>query len=187
MAIKDKIKWDKKYQQNPVLLQDRDISTKLENIINKVQVGKALDIACGVGRHSKYLAKLGFDVDAFDISQVAIEKLNEKNISAQLIDLEGYIPTQNYYDFIIMANYLDRELIPHLATALKKGGVLFIETYMDHKDNNKPQSNPDFLLQKDELKTYFDDKYKVLEYDEFDNEAYEIYKMKKQFIAVMKK
>jgi SAM-dependent methyltransferase len=189
MATKDKIKWDKKYQENSSLLKDRAISTKLEKIITQANVGVALDIACGVGRHSIYLAKLGFSVDAFDISQIAIDKLTQKNISnitTKTIDLEGFIPLVNHYDFIIMTNYLDRELIPYLARALKKDGLLFIETYMQHENNSKPMSNPSFMLQKEELKTFFDDKFEVLDYDEFDNEAYEMHTMRKQFIAVKK-
>ncbi len=189
MATKDKIKWDKKYQENPVLLENRDVSKKLKYVVNNIQDKMALDIACGAGRNSIYLANFGFKVDAFDISEVAINTLKEKNIeniSTQVIDLEGFIPTTNHYDLIVMTNYLDRELIPHLSLALKQNGVLFIETYMDHEDNNKPNSNPAFLLQKDELKTFFNDEFEVLEYDEFDNESYEMYRMKKQVIAVKK-
>jgi len=189
MATKDKIKWDKKYKENPVLLQDRDVSKKLKYIVNDIQDKNALDIACGTGRNSIYLANFGFDVEALDISEVAINSLEEKkipNITTKLIDLEGFVPEKNSYDLIVMANYLDREIIPHLSLALKQNGVLFIETYMEHEDNTKPNSNPAFLLKKDELKTYFNDEYKILEYEEFDNESYELYRMKKQYITVIK-
>ena len=36
---------------------------------------KILDVGCGDGRHALYLASLGFQVDAFDLSKNAIEKL----------------------------------------------------------------------------------------------------------------
>ncbi|MGB5917628.1 MAG: tellurium resistance protein TehB, partial [Arcobacter sp.] len=85
-----------------------------------------------------------------------------------------------------MTNFLDRKLIPKLANALKKDGILFIETYMHDKINEKPPSNPDFLLQKDELKSFFDDQFEILDYDEFENEDYELYRMKKQSIEVKK-
>ena len=52
--------------------------------------------------------------------------------------------------------------------------------------NEKPSSNPDFLLKKDELKTFFDDAFEVLDYDEFLNEENELYRMKKQSIAIRK-
>ena len=37
---------------------------------------KILDVGCGDGRHALYLASLGFQVDAFDLSKNAIEKIN---------------------------------------------------------------------------------------------------------------
>lgn len=85
-----------------------------------------------------------------------------------------------------MTNFLDRNIIPKLSNALKTDGILFIETYMEDEINEKPSSNPDFLLKKEELKTFFDDSFKLLDYEEFLNEECEIYRMKKQFIAVQK-
>lgn len=187
MADKDKIKWNKKYKETPKLLEDREPGEKLVDILKHVNGKKALDIACGAGKNSIYLAKKGFEVDALDISEVALKNLDDKNIqniTTKVIDLEGFIPEENSYDLIVKTNYLDREIIPHLTKALKKDGILFIETYMNHEENEKPPSNKAFLLDKGELKTFFDDKVEILDYDEFFNESYELYKMRKQAIAV---
>lgn len=189
MALEDKIKWDKKYQNTPTLLEQRDPSKKLVHIIDKISGKEVLEIACGTGRNSIYLAKQDFNVRALDISQIALDTLSAqdyKNITTKQIDLDKYIPTSNSYHLIVMTNFLDRTLIPNLAQALKKDGILLIETYMDHKLNEKPNSNPDFLLQADELKTFFDDSFEILEYDEFLNESFELYKMMKQSIIVRK-
>ncbi|MGB0750394.1 MAG: class I SAM-dependent methyltransferase [Gammaproteobacteria bacterium] len=35
--------------------------------------GRALDVACGRGRNAVYLASKGFEVDAVDVSSVALE------------------------------------------------------------------------------------------------------------------
>ena len=190
MSIKDKIKWDKKYNNTPALLMPRDPSTKLVQIIDNIQGKKALDIACGTGKNSIYLAKKGFEIEALDISQVALDNLNNqgyKSINTKLVDLDCYIPTPNRYDIIVMTNFLDRNIIPHLKLALKKDALLLIETYMDHKVNEKPSSNPDFLLKAAELKTFFDEDFEILEYDQFLNESNELYKMMKQSIIVRKK
>ena len=190
MANKDKIKWNKKYQEIPKLLEDRLQSEKLTNIIKYTKDKKALDVACGSGRNSLFLAKQGFIVDSLDISEVALKALdskNHQNITTKQVDLEEYCFDENSYDLIIMTNFLDRTIIPKLKTALKKDGILFIETYMFHDENEKPPSNPDFLLKEAELKTFFDDKFEVLEYDEFFNENYELYKMRKQAIAIKRK
>jgi SAM-dependent methyltransferase len=189
MALKDKIKWDKKYQEITSLLEYRNPSEKLVKIIEKVRGKKALDVASGAGRNSIYLAKNDFDVDALDISEVALETLKNKgykNISCKLVDLDGYEIPKNSYNLIVMTNFLDRNIIPKLSNALKLDGILFIETYMEDIINEKAPSNTDFLLKKDELKTFFDDKFELLAYEEFINEDYEIYKMKKQLIVVRK-
>ncbi len=187
MAIEDKIKWDKKYKETSSLLKDRPHSRKLEELVNKVKGTKALEIACGTGRNSVYLAQKGFEVDALDISEVALQFLDKKGhgaINTKLVDLEGYEPSKNSYDVIVMTNYLDRGIIPHLVQALKKEGILYIETYMHHESNTKPGSNPDFLLKANELKSFFDEGCEILDYEEFDNEAFEKYRMKKQSVAV---
>ncbi len=189
MALNDKLKWDKKYQNTPSLLEKREPSKKLINLLTKVKGKKALDVASGAGRNSIYLASKGFDVEAIDISQVALNELDKKgfsNITCKLVDLDEYEVSKNTYDLIIMTNFLDRKLIPKLASALKTDGILFIETYMHDEINEKPSSNPDFLLQKGELKSFFSDEFEILDYDEFENEAYELYRMKKQSIEVKK-
>lgn len=189
MAQQDKIKWDKKYQDVSSLLEDRKPSDKLINILEEIKGKKVLDVACGTGRNSIYLAMNGFDVDALDISQVALETLKNKgykNIFCKVVDLDEYEIPKNSYDLVVMTNFLDRSLISKLSNSLKLKGVLFIETYMEDQINEKTPSNPDFLLKKDELKTFFDDKFELLAYEEFINEDYEIYKMKKQFIAIRK-
>ena len=188
MSQKDKLKWDKKYQETTSLLKDREPSENLKKIVEKIKGRKALDVASGAGRNSIYLAINGFDVEALDISQVALDVLNNKgfkNISCKLVDLDEYEIPKSSYDLIVMTNFLDRNLIPKLSAALKINGVLFIETYMEDELNEKPSSNPDFLLKKDELKTFFDDDFELLAYDEFLNND-ELYRMKKQFIAIKK-
>jgi tellurite methyltransferase len=189
MAQTDKLKWNKKYKNTPSLLEKREPSKKLINLLTKVKGTKALDVACGAGRNSTYLASKGFEVLAIDISEVALTELNKKgfeNITCKLVDLDEYEVPKNFYDLIVMTNFLDRNLIPKLASALKIDGVLFIETYMNDMLNEKPPSNPDFLLQKDELTSFFDDSFEILDYDEFENEDCEMYKMKKQSIGVRK-
>ncbi len=190
MAQKDKEKWNKKYQETESLTKDRDPCRKLVPAIKEAKIGKALDVACGTGRNSIYLASHGFDVDAVDISEVAIEILDEKkiqNISSKIVDLDIYTPKEDHYDLIVMSNFLDRDLIPSLKIALKVDGILVIETYMNHETNMKKSSNPDFLLKENELKTFFDKGFELIEYAEFSNDQYELYKMMKQSIIVRKK
>jgi len=190
MAIEDRIKWDKRYQETPSLVKERNPSKKLHKVIEKVKGNKALEIACGTGRNSLFLAENGFEVEALDISSVALSYLDSlklPNIQTKCLDLEGYRPAEDSYDLIVKTNYLDRDIIPHLAKALKKDGILLIETYMESECNTKPSSNPNFFLKGNELKTFFEDDYEILEYDEFENESFERFRMIKQSIIVKKR
>lgn len=52
-------------------------SQEVEDIVPFLnKSARILDVGCGDGRHSLYLAGLGFQVDAFDISTNAIEKID---------------------------------------------------------------------------------------------------------------
>ena len=188
MAQKDKEKWDKKYNQTPKLMEDRTPSSKLVEAIKYVEGKDVLEIACGTGRNSIYLAQNGFNIDAYDISDVAInhlKSLNIENLNAFQKDLENFSPNENKYDLIVQTNYLDREIFPNLKKSLKKNAIIIIETYMNHKDNEKPPSNTAFLLQQGELKEIFKD-FKILKYNEYFNEKHELYKMRKQAIIAKK-
>lgn len=190
MSQKDKEKWDKKYTEMSGLLEKRPPSDMLSAHFATAPGAKALDLACGGGRHSLFLAEKGFDVDAVDISTVALRYLSDQAGTEQIniieADLDTFTPGRDTYDLIVKTNFLDRALIARAKNALKSGGIMIVETYMADPGNEKPDSNPDFLLQKDELPSLFGDGFDVLEYREFWNEPYEKYRMKKQGIAVRK-
>ncbi|WP_345984430.1 methyltransferase domain-containing protein [Sulfurimonas sp. HSL-1656] len=190
MAQKDKEKWDKKYTEMEGLLERRPPSELVSAHAAEAPGIKALDLACGGGRHSLYLADRGFTVDAVDISTVALAALREKadleHINLIEADLDTFVPDAGTYDMIVKTNFLDRGLIGRAQAALKPGGIMVVETYMADEGNEKPDSNPDFLLQKEELKSLFGEGFTVLEYKEFWNEPHEKYCMKKQAIAVRK-
>jgi len=189
MAIEDQIKWDTKYSETPKLLEKREVGVQLKKAIKHSKVGMALDIACGAGKNSIFLAENDFEVEALDISKVALDVLkkhNYKNITTVLTDLDGFSPVENTYDLIVMTNFLDRDMIPRLVKGLTSKGILFIETYMEHISNTKKSSNLNYLLKEGELKSFFNDEYVVVDYCEFDNEPYELYKMRKQSITIQK-
>ena len=169
MAIEDKVRWDKKYKNNP-------IPTKIVQVVAsyaKLATGKqALDIACGMGRNSKFLAEQGFEVDALDISPIAIENLkNIQNIRAVEVDFDTYNLKENSYDLIVCTYFLKRSLFPQIEKALKEDGIFIFETFMHHPDNTKAPSNRSFLLEDGELEITFDDRYEILHLREFMDEG----------------
>jgi len=183
---KDKIKWDKKYKENPELLAKREPSAMVKKYAPLAPKKIALDIACGGGRHISYLEELGFFIDGIDISSEAISKLKDKfgkRVNLIEADLDNYEFEKDKYGLIIKANFLDRDVINRAKSALVLGGIFVVETYVEDKLNEKPNSNPDFLLKKGELEEIFKDGFEILEYVEFQNESYEKFRMKKAAIA----
>lgn len=129
--------------------------------------GRVLDLACGSGRHALWLAGQGYRVDAVDRDAQALAGLQGKlHIDAHIADLEtGTWPASDphyaagylgIYDGIIVSRYLFRPLLSALAGMLAPGGVLIYETFMQGNERYGRPSNPDFLLQPDELKSVYE-------------------------------
>ena len=188
MAVDDKIKWDKKYSQNGDLLTPREPSQAVVKHYKECSGNRALDLACGAGRNTLFLEEQGFYVDAVDISKLALEYLQERakynKINPILADLDEFDLGEERYDFIVKCNFLDRDLINRAKKALKIGGVMVVETYIEDRENEKKNSNPNYLLKKDELLEIFKSGFELLEYKTFWNESFEKYRMKKASIVV---
>ena len=74
-------------------------------------------------------------------------------ITTVVADLETYKIPANTFDVIICTYYLQRDLFPKIAAALKPGGMALIETYtMDHLQY-RPRFNKAYLLEPNELLT----------------------------------
>jgi SAM-dependent methyltransferase len=116
--------------------------------------GKVLDLACGRGRHARYLAGLGHQVEAVDRNAEALTELSDvAGIATRCADLEGG-PWPYHglaFDGIVVTNYLYRPLLPWLINALEVNGVLIYETFMEGNQYLGEPSNPAFLLRKGEL------------------------------------
>ena len=116
--------------------------------------GNVLDLACGNGRHSRYLAGLGFRVEALDRDAEALQHLADiPGVSTTLADVEAG-PWPYYgrvFDGIVVTNYLHRPLLPLLMNALNEGGVMIYETFMVGNERFGKPSNPNFLLRPGEL------------------------------------
>jgi len=185
MALEDKERWNEKYQDNKI----PDEPVKLIRDYVHLATGKqALDIACGMGRHSKYLASLGFEVDALDISSVAIEQLQGiPHIHAIEVDFDTYTLEKEKYDLIVCTYFLERKLFPQMIDALKPNGIILMETFLHDEDNERVPSNPAFRLNEGELEAYFDEKFELLHIPEFWDVDYLGFKTMKTSMVAKKK
>jgi len=121
-------------------------------------VGRALDAACGDGRNARYLAELGYAVDAVDVSDVAIAALAAAaverglTVSARVLDLERDALPERAYDVVVCMSYLQRDLFDALADALRPGGLLLCETFARaHVEQLGKPFNPAYVLERNEL------------------------------------
>jgi len=116
--------------------------------------GRVLDVACGHGRHLRYLRSLGLSVVGVDRNEAAVGAFKSVGgIEIHVADIEaGPWPLAPAgFDGVVVTNYLWRPLFPHLVDALRPGGVLIYETFASGNERYGRPSNPDFLLRPGEL------------------------------------
>ena len=119
--------------------------------------GTVLDVACGSGRHTRWLAAQGLRVTGVDRDSVAVQPLRAlaEIVVADLENGAWPLPGRRF-DAVLVTNYLWRPLWPALREALGDGGVLIYETFAHGQHLIGKPSRPDFLLQPGELLRAFD-------------------------------
>lgn len=155
-----RVEWDERYSKGDNV-PERNPSRLLLDFSYMLPKGRAMDIACGEGRNAIYLARQGYQVDAIDISEVAIKNARAVakglNINLVVADLEKFSIPEDTYDLIVNFYYLQRSIIPDIKKGLKKGGFVVFETYtIEHQSIGHPK-NPEFLLKPNELLRLFND------------------------------
>ena len=122
--------------------------------------GIALDLACGLGANSLFLAARGLEVHAWDISEVAVSHLAEQanslglNIQTRVINITAEALPIESYDLVITSHYLDRSLPPAILDAARPGGLICYQTFTAEKQIDMGPSNPMFLLKPNELQSF---------------------------------
>jgi SAM-dependent methyltransferase len=113
---------------------------------------RVLDLACGSGRHLRWLAAQGFRLTGVDRDEPAVAPLREV---AEIVvaDLEGgpWPLAGRNFDAVVVTNYLWRPLLPRIVEAVGPGGVLVYETFSRGQQTIGRPSRPEFLLEPGEL------------------------------------
>lgn len=116
-----------------------------------------LDLACGSGRHLRWLAGQGHRPTGVDRDEAALAASADlaatgaAELIAADIEIGPWPLAGRRFDAVLVFNYLWRPLWPQLLAALAPGGVLVYETFAAGNETVGKPSRPDFLLQPGEL------------------------------------
>ncbi|WP_347289741.1 tellurite resistance methyltransferase TehB [Kluyvera georgiana] len=150
-----------------------------------VKPGKTLDLGCGNGRNSLYLAANGYDVTAWDKNPMSIQNLQSireaeglENLQVAVQDLNTF-SFDGEYDFIlstVVMMFLEANTIPRLIDNMqrctKPGGYNLIVAAMDTDDFPCTVGFP-FAFKTGELKNYYKG-WDLLKYNEDVGELHRI-------------
>lgn len=132
----DAADWDRRYTEKE-WLWSAEPNIFLVDEVGTLEPGQALDLACGEGRNSVWLAERGWRVTGVDFSSVALRRAAElaafRGVEINLIqhDVRTYEPSHGVFDLVVVL-YLHLPL-PELETvwrraslAVAPGGALLI-------------------------------------------------------------
>ncbi len=152
------IKWDTHYTK---VGESPAMRAVAENLHLLPERGLGLEIACGLAANSFALAQRGIQMEAQDISPVAVERVNQQALALNLpvtataADIATSLPAQAHYDVVVVGRFLDRSLIPALVAALKPGGLMIYQTFTQTKVNEGGPKQSEWRLADNELLRLF--------------------------------
>lgn len=126
---------------------------------------RALDIACGAGRDAVFLAMSGFHVEAWDILPDALAQVDDlaRRCGVRIHTLQRDVErepaiAENAYDLVCCFNFLHRPLLPRIAAAVRPGGLVVYETFVEpQRETFGKPSRASHVLATGELARAFED------------------------------
>ena len=145
------------WRANPLLTE------VISQVEKRVSGRTAVDLACGAGRDSVYLAQRGWQVTSIDNKSDTLERCkqlahaNQVDIDTKFIDLEAEEKPLNNVsaDLVLIMRYLHRPLFPAIDKLLKAKGAIIYSTFMVGSEKYGSPKNPNYLLKPGELADIF--------------------------------
>lgn len=139
----DREQWRARYRRGDASTTSEPTRT-LRQYAEELPAGRALDVATGAARDALFLAGRGYEVDALDISRVALtlarDRAEEQGVSVNWIqaDIATFPLPEAAYDVITVSRFDARECLDALQRALVSGGVLVYNGFLEGDDREPP-------------------------------------------------
>jgi len=159
--------WNWKEEKNSYWLKPSEESYYIVNRWKEKNYKDILDFGCGLGRHSIFFAKNGFNVSAFDLSIDAINNLNllaqneNLNINTTVADMIDLPYKENSFDAIFAYHVIShtdtigiKKIVSEIKRVLKSNGEIYLtlcskETW-SFKDAGYPKVDENTIIKTDE-------------------------------------
>lgn len=160
----------------------------LKLIKKSLTSGKALDLGCGQGRHTIYLAQNGFESYGIDYIESVIEEAKQaalkkeiKNAHFRLMDILRLDFPKNFFDIVLDWSILDHIkpedwsiYIDNILNVLKTGGFLILTEFSANDKRIKDQAKKifesnnvyDHYFRKDEIRNMFSENFEIISINE---------------------
>lgn len=142
--------WDSIYKKHGIV-QKECLKKVIEfaDVIEKRNAKKVLDLGCGTGRHTIYLANKGFEMTSTDISDTGIEMLNGllkdlgiENVTTNVHDMRKIPYKDESFDAVLCTLAIDhgtewqvKKSVEEIFRVLRKGGYCLVD-FMDAADES---------------------------------------------------
>lgn len=155
--------WDRKYAETEQLWS-LEPNRVLADEAAALEPGRALDLACGEGRHAIYLARLGWRVTAVDFSEIAVAKAHKRAANAGVevdfrsVDLLDFEPEYRAFDLVLvfflqLPSDERRVVLGRVAGALASGGMFILVGHdlLNMSEGVGGPSDPDVLYTPEDI------------------------------------
>ena len=134
-------RWNARFSSVPGYVFGESPNSDLRQMAGHLQAGKTLALADGEGRNSVWLAQQGLEVNAFDLSPVAVQRAqqlaakNAVHVNYQCCGWESFDWAPQYYSNVVgvFFQFVDpaarAQLFSKMDQCLKPGGVVLIQGY----------------------------------------------------------